>query len=166
MALPAAGLDALWPQEGAAESPGRTGSAGRGVDVEENHIFFFVCVFLWFHWYLRMINFFLADSGDGSFPLTKNNSRCPLPSAQHRVWSPSGSSRSWRRNWPRPNSPQPQLPQQPPRRLRCPRWHQHSPRDTPWHRRRPRCRRQCHQFYQCHPSRDPKGWDCHMRNAP
>ena len=45
MALPAAGLDALWPQEGAAESPGRTGSAGRGVDVEENHIFFFFCVF-------------------------------------------------------------------------------------------------------------------------
>jgi hypothetical protein len=47
MALPAAGLDALWPQEGAAESPGRTGSAGRGVDVEENHIFFFcVCFFV------------------------------------------------------------------------------------------------------------------------
>ena len=56
MALPAAGLDAVWPQEGAAESPGRTGSAGRGVDVEENQCFF-VC-FLWFHRYLRMINFF------------------------------------------------------------------------------------------------------------
>jgi uncharacterized ion transporter superfamily protein YfcC len=29
--------------------------------------FFFVCVFLWFHWYLRMINFFWLTVAMGHF---------------------------------------------------------------------------------------------------
>ena len=41
-------------------------------------VFFLMC-FLWFHRYLRMINlFFLADSGDASFPLTKKQQQVPF----------------------------------------------------------------------------------------